>query len=293
MLTITITVSIIYFVIFICIPVLVGVYVYRDARSRGMNAILWTLLAVLTPVLIGFIIFLLVRGSYSNMKCPKCDTTVTEQYVSCPNCGIKLKATCPSCSSPVEAEWKVCPICTSPLPEHYNDIFQPVKKKDNMLKKILIAVTLIPILLIIIMILSFSKFKPTSRATGVTSLPVDEYLKELDNEHINNWFEASGESLDTAYVLRHESTSGDQVKVLYLIYLPCLAENHQVSIGSSADLFGHTLKLQFTDDNGNAGNTLILATCIGEQKLSIYYDGQKVDCEITEVDYSLALTNVE
>ena len=38
------------------IPVLIGVYVWRDAKGRGMNAPLWTLVSVLAPSLIGFII---------------------------------------------------------------------------------------------------------------------------------------------------------------------------------------------------------------------------------------------
>ena len=63
------------------LPLLIGVYVYRDAKRRGMNAALWTLIAILAPSLIGFIIYLLVRGNYSNLKCPRCAATVTEQYV--------------------------------------------------------------------------------------------------------------------------------------------------------------------------------------------------------------------
>ena len=55
-----------------CLPVLIGVYVYRDAKSRGMNAVLWTLIALLAPTLIGLLIYLLVRGSYSNLRCALC-----------------------------------------------------------------------------------------------------------------------------------------------------------------------------------------------------------------------------
>ena len=73
--------------IFAFLPILVGVYVYRDAKRRNMNAPLWTIIAILAPSLIGFIIYLLVRGNYSNLKCPRCDATVTEQYVVCPKCG--------------------------------------------------------------------------------------------------------------------------------------------------------------------------------------------------------------
>ena len=50
------------------VPILIGVYVYRDANRRGMNAVMWTLIALIAPSLLGFIIYLLVRSSYSNLN---------------------------------------------------------------------------------------------------------------------------------------------------------------------------------------------------------------------------------
>lgn len=52
------------------VPILIGVYVYRDAHRRGMNAALWTLIAVAAPALIGFIIYLLIRGNDPDLQCP-------------------------------------------------------------------------------------------------------------------------------------------------------------------------------------------------------------------------------
>lgn len=49
-------------------PIMIGVYVYRDAERRRMNATLWTLVAVFTPGLTGFIIYLLVRGDYPGLR---------------------------------------------------------------------------------------------------------------------------------------------------------------------------------------------------------------------------------
>ena len=37
----------VYLAVLIIVPILVGVYVFRDASRRGMNAALWTLIAVL------------------------------------------------------------------------------------------------------------------------------------------------------------------------------------------------------------------------------------------------------
>ena len=87
----------------IIIPFIIGFYVYQDAKRRGMNAILWALVAAVAPALIGLIVYLLVRGEYSNLRCPNCDTPVREQFVVCPKCGAKLRASCPNtvhfCSS--------------------------------------------------------------------------------------------------------------------------------------------------------------------------------------------------
>ena len=33
----------------VLIPILVGVYVYRDAKARRMDAVLWTIIAVIAP----------------------------------------------------------------------------------------------------------------------------------------------------------------------------------------------------------------------------------------------------
>lgn len=287
----TTIILLIYLAIFIGIPVLIGVYVYRDAKDRGMNAALWTLIAMCAPALIGFIVYLIVRGSYSDMKCPQCKTAVTEHYISCPNCGTKLKATCSNCFTPVEAGWNVCPKCASTLQEHYDDVSAPIRKKDKTLGKILLAVILIPVLLIVVMVLSLSTFSATSGGTGVTSLPIDEYLQEVNQPQIEEWLDNSGENYDHAYALRHESTSGEQVMVQYLVYMPRLVENPQISIGTSSGLFGRTLRLDVADSKGDGGNTLMLITCTGDSapKLKLYYDGTRVDSEITDVEYSLNL----
>lgn len=289
----TIIVLIPFLAISILIPVLIGVYVYRDAKNRGMNAALWTLVAIFAPTLIGFIIYLLVRGSYSDAKCPKCEAAVAESYISCPRCGAKLKATCPSCAAPVEAEWKVCPKCATQLPEHYDDVTAPVGKKDRALGKILLAVILIPLLLIVVMALSFGAFSSSAGGvTGVTSLPVDEYLQEVDSAQINEWMGDVGDDYSKAYALQNTGTSGQSTQVHYLIYMPCLSDNPQLSIDTSSGLFGQTTNLHITSSDPSVGNTLLLLTCSGNaaSKFEIYYNGQRMNCEITKVDYPLGLT---
>ena len=66
----TVIFSLVVLVALLTIPIMIGVYVYRDAKRRGMNAMAWTLIAVVAPALIGFIIYLLVRGNSPDLQCP-------------------------------------------------------------------------------------------------------------------------------------------------------------------------------------------------------------------------------
>ena len=95
----TVIFSLVVLVALLTIPVMIGIYVYRDSRHRGMNAALWTLIAVIAPALIGFIIYLLIRGNYPDLQCPQCTEPVTEQYTVCPHCGAKLRPACPTARS--------------------------------------------------------------------------------------------------------------------------------------------------------------------------------------------------
>jgi len=139
--------------LFLVIPILIGVYVYRDANSRGMNAVLWTLIAVLAPSGIGLIIYLVVRSDFSSFECPNCNAPVLEEYSSCPKCGTSLKAKCTNCGNAIASAWQNCAHCGEPIP---SDAKIPTiqKRKDNGLDKILIAIILIPILIISILIIS-------------------------------------------------------------------------------------------------------------------------------------------
>ena len=51
-------------VIIIIAVTLIGVYVYRDAKRRGMNALLWVVISVVS-VPVGLIIYLFVRRKYN------------------------------------------------------------------------------------------------------------------------------------------------------------------------------------------------------------------------------------
>ncbi|MEG2785390.1 MAG: hypothetical protein RR918_04155, partial [Anaerovoracaceae bacterium] len=44
------------------VPIVIGVFVYKDAVKRETNPWLWTIVAALTPSFIGLIVYLIVRN---------------------------------------------------------------------------------------------------------------------------------------------------------------------------------------------------------------------------------------
>jgi hypothetical protein len=101
--------------LFMFLVIAAGIYVYRDARERGMDPLLWTLVAVLVPYFVGFIVYLIVRQS-RRVACPSCGTRAVETARFCPDCGHPLKASCPSCELPVDGGARFCPGCGAALP---------------------------------------------------------------------------------------------------------------------------------------------------------------------------------
>jgi double zinc ribbon protein len=92
-------------------------YVNRDARRRGMNPALWTLLVlVLSPgyVGIGFIIYFLIREPLP-YPCPRCHNLVGPRFNFCPNCKCNLHPSCPNCKMEIAETDKFCPYCATDL----------------------------------------------------------------------------------------------------------------------------------------------------------------------------------
>lgn len=101
----------------LAIPICIAVFVYQDAKKRGMEPILWALVAAVIPSFIGLIIYLIVRSGYSALHCANCGAAVEENYAVCPQCGADLKSRCPSCDRYVQADWNLCANCGASLPQ--------------------------------------------------------------------------------------------------------------------------------------------------------------------------------
>jgi hypothetical protein len=89
-------------------------YINRDAKRRGMNATLWTLLVILVPYLIGVIIYFLMREPLP-YNCPQCGAALSARFNFCPSCKYNLRPACPHCRHEVRAGDKYCPHCAQEL----------------------------------------------------------------------------------------------------------------------------------------------------------------------------------
>ena len=285
----------------LALPITIGVYVYRDATRRGMNAAMWTLIALLAPSLIGFIIYLLIRGSYSDLECPNCKTSIKEDYVRCPKCGSKLRPACPNCSAPVETDWTVCPRCATALPETQTDTVVPVRRKDKSLGKILLIVVLVPLLVIVLMFIIFGLRMYNSTGSGGTSIAyvgAEQYLQDVNTDEITAWYENSRDD-NEVHVLRHESlvSTGEESMVRYLFFMPGLEDPSSVDFDNNAGIFQTKLRVDYSShsfDEFDGEAMLILITCVGDDAdldLEIYCDREKKHCDIADADFPIGLTD--
>jgi hypothetical protein len=88
---------------------LVG-YVYGDSQRRGMNKVLWTLLAIFIPNAIGIILYFILREPVP-VPCPSCGAPARKGHAFCASCGAAVRVACPQCRQPVEPGWRNCASC--------------------------------------------------------------------------------------------------------------------------------------------------------------------------------------
>ncbi|MGE5321309.1 MAG: zinc ribbon domain-containing protein [Actinomycetota bacterium] len=108
--------------VLVVLILLVG-YVNGDAKRRGMNRALWTLIAIFVPNGIGIILYFFLREPLMQ-TCSQCRAQVRSKLPFCPHCGMSLGPSCPACRRPVEPGWRSCAYCgaalssasTAPLP---------------------------------------------------------------------------------------------------------------------------------------------------------------------------------
>lgn len=78
------------FLVFLLLAV-VGVWVNKDAKEKGLNNRLWVLIVLLIPNLMGLILYFLVGRKEANMICKNCNSRVRQDAKYCDNCGTILE----------------------------------------------------------------------------------------------------------------------------------------------------------------------------------------------------------
>jgi len=80
------------------VALLILVWAYQDAESRGMNGALWAIIIFFLSVL-GLLLYLIVRSPQKDTNiirqvsrvCPKCGQVLNEEAKFCPRCGKGLE----------------------------------------------------------------------------------------------------------------------------------------------------------------------------------------------------------
>lgn len=278
------------------IPIIIGVYVYKDATRRGMNAIMWTLVAVFAPSFIGLIIYLVVRENYSDLACPQCNTKITEQYVVCPGCGVKLKPACDNCGNPIQPEWKVCPRCTHPITGAYDGVVAPVKRKDKTLGKILLLVILIPVILIVVIAVSVFFFGAVRMSGGsaedlenIKSVKYEDFYEDCNNMKVVTWLDDVKES-NKPHALKYTVTDDCTYTHYYLLYIPGAGECINYGYSIVSDSSGKGTYYVYLNSNDSKEQYLYCFGKIVEYTIvddfELVLNGQSYECEVKEVNYN-------
>lgn len=285
---------------FLCVPLLVGLYVYRDARRREMNAPLWTLIAILAPSLMGFLIYLLVRGSHSDLKCPQCGGAVTDRFAVCPRCGARLKAACPHCAATVEPDWRLCPQCAQPLPMAAAGCTPPVRHKDRWIGRILAVVVIVPLVFLLVLFLAFQATNRTG-AMNTTYLTPDSYLEakaghwtEKQYEEVALWLDSCLSDPDRAYALRYELDHKGEHIIQYLVYYPAAPAQTAIDTDLDTTLLGTELTVHFTTGDEDTDYDLCTVSVYANRApgLKAQADGVPIEVEVTDVSYNLTLFEI-
>lgn len=70
-----------------------GIWTYRDAKSRGLEAGLWTVIVLLMPNLLGLLLYFLVGRKHRKISCPVCGGLTEPEKAYCSSCGTRLGET--------------------------------------------------------------------------------------------------------------------------------------------------------------------------------------------------------
>lgn len=248
----------------------VGIYVYRDARDRGMQPGLWAAIAVLMPCFIGLILYILMRDDDRNLKCP-------------------------DCGYPVKAVWKVCPMCQRPL-EHLKTAIAGslLQKEDKGMWKLIAVAVIVPIMICfvvghLIMNSELAPFKSNYVSSSMASMGVTR--DQIEDGTLQQWLDACNQKEDAmdCYVLAQVNDSEEnqgEKEVNYVLYV---SKNDNLKFADSKNFEGVYQILLETQEGKNENGCIIMGTAHyrGSVNLEIFIDGKEYEVAYTKADFDL------
>ncbi len=278
----------------VAIPVIMGIYIYKDANRRGMNAALWTLVGILAPGFIGLIIYLIVRGEHPDLQCFSCGKPVSSEFSVCPFCGAPLKEKCGNCGYTLNAEWVVCASCGTEIPEEQRG-HSTVRKKGGGLKWLLALVIAVPLILMVLLFAATCLFTYKTDMDSISyechDIPKSAIYE--DQQELLDWISACDAQGEGAYVLRTDYRMGAMTITNLLIYRN--DGYHETSTSSSSGGWFVSPELEvdyYTSGFDSRQDYTLTAYCIETNSdksvdISLFdtdYDGNRTElgCVITE-----------
>ena len=291
------------------IPIIIGYYVYKDAKQRRMDAVLWTLVAVLVPGFIGLIIYLIVREDNGDIICPECNQDIANNYVLCPHCGNLLKASCKNCNTVIEPSWKLCPQCGTEIKEEdFAQVKIPKHKQDKGIKPLILILIVIPLCFLVFVGIGLSSFTIIGPQSGLItqSHHVNANSDELIPD-VKNWISDCNALGEGVYVLQlspekilatsaHRNLIAEEGQndtyILY-VYVNNFWKNDAItSLTSDVNIKAKTLEINFTSSYEQE-EELITSYELTEifitndqaiETIRVFIDGEEVDCVFNELD---------
>lgn len=276
-------------IIMLIIMVAAAIFVYRDAKKRGMNAVVWALVAFFGPFLVGVIIYIICRTPLTDLRCSKCGAGLTESANECPECKSPVLTECPQCQFPVQKGWKSCPKCGGELLDDYTQPIRTYKKESGMGPIIALVVVLVIVLLLGVAAITgvrvfYSSSVSYGGSEGLYNIS-EEDMKE--NEAITKWISKSNDSKKNIHVLLSKKSD------TCLIYVK--NNDNLMTIDSEITFYDEDTEAVFYieeseyEDKYGYHFFMYEFEVYDDMKITTFYGNDEVDVEVTYTDSDISM----
>lgn len=292
-------ICIIFAAVFACM-VVAAVFVYRDAKKRNMNPILWAIVAFVVPFFVGAIAYFVIREPIVSAECPNCGNALQNDAKACEKCGTVMMAMCEKCDFPIQKKWKSCPNCGNELPEKFNQPIFKYKKESGIIPVgIIICVLVFAFALLDVVVRVFDKKSVETYSSGYGNCSGMYNITEEDlsvNVKIKEWIEKSKKEEDDVFVLISKKSS---TCIVYVKDNNALLEDSMAvkyySENKEMKKFEMSLNLSETKYEDKYGYDFFVykLDVYDEVEFDVFIDDEKQDISVTYTDSDISVATWE